>query len=43
MAWNDRFTTKAQEALGKAQELMLQHNHNQLEHRTHTVGASSAE
>ncbi len=31
MAWNDRFTTKAQEALGKAQELMLQHNHNQLD------------
>ena len=31
MAWNNRFTTKAQEALGKAQELMLQHNHNQLD------------
>ncbi len=31
MAWNDRFTTKAQEALAKAQETMLQHNHNQLD------------
>ncbi len=31
MAWNDRFTTKAQEALGKAQEIMLQHKHNQLD------------
>ena len=31
MAWNNRFTTKAQEALGKAQELMLQHSHNQLD------------
>ncbi len=31
MAWNDRFTTKAQEALAKAQELMLQQNHNQLD------------
>jgi len=31
MAWNNRFTTKAQEALAKAQELMLQHNHNQLD------------
>ncbi len=31
MAWNDRFTTKAQEALAKAQEIMLQHNHNQLD------------
>ena len=31
MAWTDRFTTKAQEALAKAQELMLQQNHNQLD------------
>ena len=31
MAWNSRFTTKAQEALAKAQETMLQHNHNQLD------------
>ena len=31
MAWNNRFTTKAQEALAKAQETMLQHNHNQLD------------
>ena len=31
MAWNSRFTTKAQEALANAQETMLQHNHNQLD------------
>ena len=31
MAWNNRFTTKAQEALAKAQEIMLEHNHNQLD------------
>ena len=31
MAWNNRFTTKAQEALAKAQEVMLEHNHNQLD------------
>lgn len=31
MAWNNRFTTKAQEALAKAQESMLQQNHNQLD------------
>lgn len=31
MAWNNRFTTKAQEALAAAQELMLEHNHNQLD------------
>lgn len=31
MAWNNRFTTKAQEALAKAQEIMLQQNHNQLD------------
>ncbi len=31
MAWNNRFTTKAQEALAKAQGIMLQHNHNQLD------------
>lgn len=31
MAWNNRFTTKAQEALAAAQEVMLEHNHNQLD------------
>jgi ATP-dependent Clp protease ATP-binding subunit ClpC len=31
MAWNNRFTTKAQEALAQAQEVMLEHNHNQLD------------
>ncbi len=31
MAWNNRLTTKAQEALEKAQEIMLQHNHNLLD------------
>ena len=31
MAWNNRFTTKAQEALAGAQEVMLAHSHNQLD------------
>ncbi len=31
MAMNERYTTKAQEALAKAQELMLALNHNQLD------------
>jgi len=31
MAWNNRFTVKAQEALAKAQEVVLRHHHNQLD------------